>query len=104
MHTALHSAFSARLTPPRTSPVTCVYCAAAVTIFGTTDVYELGFSYLSISIFKILCFHFNELSLTNFSLKIQVCVRQEKNYQISDKNFILQNAHKFDSNLKFLVR
>ena len=26
-------------------------CAAAGTIFGTTDVYELGFSYLSISIF-----------------------------------------------------
>ena len=30
-----------------------VYCAAAGTIFGTTDVYELGFSYLSISIFTI---------------------------------------------------
>ena len=28
------------------------YCAAAGTIFGTTDVYELGFSYLSISIFS----------------------------------------------------
>ena len=30
----------------------CVYCAAAGTIFGTTDVHELGFSYLSISIFS----------------------------------------------------
>ena len=35
------------------SVVTCVYCTAAGTIFGTTDVYELGFSYLSISIFSI---------------------------------------------------
>ena len=34
------------------SDFTCVYCTAAGTIFGTTDVYELGFSYLSISIFK----------------------------------------------------
>ena len=33
------------------SDFTCVYCADAGTIFGTTDVYELGFSYLSISIF-----------------------------------------------------
>ena len=33
------------------SDFTCVYCTAAGTIFGTTDVYELGFSYLSISIF-----------------------------------------------------
>ena len=30
---------------------TCVYSAAAGNIFGTTDVYELGFSYLSIGIF-----------------------------------------------------
>ena len=34
-----------------TSDFTCVFCAAAGTIFGTKDVYELGFSYLSISIF-----------------------------------------------------
>ena len=36
------------------SEFTCVYCttSTAGTIFGTTDVYELGFSYLSISIFK----------------------------------------------------
>ena len=34
------------------SDFTCVYCATAVTIFGTTDVYEHGFSYLSISIFN----------------------------------------------------
>ena len=36
----------------------CVYCTrtAAGTIFGTTDVYELGFSYLSISIFKVTDF------------------------------------------------
>ena len=33
------------------SDFTCVYCAAAGTIFRTIDVYELGFSYLSISIF-----------------------------------------------------
>ena len=33
---------------------TYVYCTAAGTIFGTTDVYELDFYYLSISIFKIL--------------------------------------------------
>ena len=37
------------------SDFTCVYCAATVgTFFGTTDVYELGFSYLSISIFIAL--------------------------------------------------
>ena len=35
------------------SDFTCVYCAAAGTIFGSTDVYELGFSYLSISIFTV---------------------------------------------------
>ena len=29
----------------------CLYYATAGTIVGTTDVYELGFSYLSISIF-----------------------------------------------------
>ena len=29
-------------------------CAAAGTIFGTTEVYELGFSYLSINIFIII--------------------------------------------------
>ena len=33
------------------SDFTCVYCTATGTIFGTTDVYELGFSHLSISIF-----------------------------------------------------
>ena len=37
-----------------TSDFTCVYCAAAAgTIFETTDVYELGFSYLSFSIFNV---------------------------------------------------
>ena len=35
------------------SDFTCVYCRAAGTIFGTTGVYELGFSYLSISIFSL---------------------------------------------------
>ena len=39
-----------RLMSPQTSPV---YCAVAGTIFGTTDVYELEFSYLSISIFNV---------------------------------------------------
>ena len=34
-----------------TSRFTCVCSAAAGTIVGTTDVYELGFSYLSLSIF-----------------------------------------------------
>ena len=48
-------AFSMRLTPPKTS---LVYCAAAGTIFGTTDVYELGFSYLFI------------ISLTGISIAI----------------------------------
>ena len=33
----------------------CVYCTAAGTIFGTTDVYELGFPYLSISVFNETC-------------------------------------------------
>ena len=33
------------------SDFTCVYCAAAGTIFGTTDVYKFGFSYLSFGIF-----------------------------------------------------
>ena len=37
------------------SDFTCVYCAAGGTIFGTTDVYnKLGFSYLSISIFRVI--------------------------------------------------
>ena len=31
---------------------TCVYSTAAGTIFGTTDVYELGFSYISIGVFN----------------------------------------------------
>ena len=35
------------------SDFTCVHCAAAGTIFGTTDVYELGFSYLSESAQKV---------------------------------------------------
>ena len=39
------------------SDFTCVYCTAAGTFFGTTDVYELSFSYLSISIFTV--FHPN---------------------------------------------
>ena len=30
----------------------CVYCTVAGIIFGITDVYKLGFSYLSISIFN----------------------------------------------------
>ena len=34
------------------SDFTCVYCAAAETLFGTTDVYELDFSYLSVSTFR----------------------------------------------------
>ena len=34
------------------SDFTCVYCADG-TIFGTTDLYELGFSYLSLSIFRV---------------------------------------------------
>ena len=34
------------------SDFTCVYCAADGTIFRATDVYELVFSYLSISIFS----------------------------------------------------
>ena len=37
----MHSAFFMRLASPQTSP-------DAGTIFGTTDVYELGFTYLSI--------------------------------------------------------
>ena len=35
------------------SDFTCVYCSAAGTILRTTDVYELDFSYLSISIFTL---------------------------------------------------
>ena len=51
------------------SDFTCVYSAATGTIFGTTHVYELYFSYLSISIFtnkvqvssiQILGFDFKE--------------------------------------------
>ena len=34
------------------SNFTCVNCAASGTIFGTTVVYELGFSYLSFGIFR----------------------------------------------------
>ena len=37
------------------SDFTCVYSAAAGTICGTTDVFELTFSYTFISIFKYGC-------------------------------------------------
>ena len=36
------------------SDFTCVYWTAVGTSSGTTDVYELGFSYLSISVFTLL--------------------------------------------------
>ena len=35
------------------SDFTSVFCADAGIIFGTTDLYELGFSYLSICIFTV---------------------------------------------------
>ena len=41
----------------------CVYSAAAGTIFGTKDVYELGFSYLSISIFTGLLAFFSKTDM-----------------------------------------
>ena len=47
----MHISFCAQLTSSQTLPV----FTEAGTIFGTTDVYELGFSYLSISIFN--CHH-----------------------------------------------
>ena len=47
----MHNTFCTWLTSPQTSLVS-VYSAAAGTIFGNTDEYELSFSYLSISIFK----------------------------------------------------
>ena len=46
-----------------TSDFTCVYCTAVGTIFGTTDVYELSFSYLSINIFNAM-FSANHIILT----------------------------------------
>ena len=46
------------------SEFTCVFCTAAGTIFGTTGVYELDFSYLSISIFN---FGFSIQGRTSFS-------------------------------------
>ena len=39
------------------SDFTCIYCTAAGTIFVSTYVYELGFSYLSFSIFNEFYFH-----------------------------------------------
>ena len=47
------------------SDFTRVNCTAAGTLFGTTDVYEVGFSYLSISIFmwKSLARHQKFLTL-----------------------------------------
>ena len=40
------------------SDFTCVVCVSAGTIFGTTDVYEFGFSYLSIFRYKVKTFVF----------------------------------------------
>ena len=37
-----------------TVPFSSVNCAACGTFFGTTDIYELGFSYHYISIFRLL--------------------------------------------------
>ena len=58
-------------------------CTAAGTIFGTTDVYELGFSYLSISIFrwyiriKMSCFSANDKrclsALKHMNVEIDNC-------------------------------
>ena len=48
MHTAQHFLGVAHIA----SDFTCVFCAAVGTFFGTIDVYELCFSYLSLSIFN----------------------------------------------------
>ena len=48
----MHSAFALWRTAHIASDFTCVYCASAGTIFGTTDIYELCFSHLSTSIFS----------------------------------------------------
>ena len=48
MYTVQHLLWAAHIAPD----FTCVHCTDAGTIFGTTDVYELGLTYLSISIFS----------------------------------------------------
>ena len=48
------------------SDFTCVYCAVAGTIFGTTDIYQLSFSYLSINIFIVY-------TVTNHVDKLRGC-------------------------------
>ena len=64
----MHSAFCTWLASPQTSSV----FTAAGTVFGTTDVYELGFSYLCISIFSYQMsnqwnlFTFNFLAITRW--------------------------------------
>ena len=55
------------------SGFTSVYCAAAGTIFGTTDVCELGFSYLSFSIYILYSAQYQDN--TDLILSIQVYLR-----------------------------
>ena len=63
------------------SHCTCVNSAPAGTIFGTTDVYELGFSYLSISIFTLDTQHsttmcvFNAQKTESFEAKVLSTVK-----------------------------
>ena len=83
------------------SDFTCVYCTATGTIFGTTDIYELGFSYLSISIFilnyynsfleKSIVLHFGEKidSEQILSLFCRKLLKFQKKFA-----FWYQNKHK----------
>ena len=68
-----------------TSDFTCVNCAVTGTIFGTTDVYELGFPYLSISIF---IFIFLGISIICLSLHIIASFLTAELQNLSGKNLL----------------
>ena len=107
------------------SDFTCVYCTAVGTIFGTTDVFELGFSYLPVSIFNQPshkthaqnCFVFNfydfsslelmnlSASVLNTASKINMCTFFNRRYF---RNCIfresLNNLKEYKFNIAFGIK
>ena len=73
------------------SDFTCLYFAASGIIFGTTDVYELGFSYLSFSIFTV----YNDDMLTEPIKKIPFLLYRDAHHNIRSplKVNYAENAH-----------
>ena len=61
---------------------TCVYYATAGTIFGTTEVYELGLSYISISIFKKIHFLIEHIFLLLFVIFFEKRIFLKDSYTI----------------------